>query len=36
MVQLRRRKAEVLPQLPPKLISSVMVRLGAEQRAATP
>jgi SNF2 family DNA or RNA helicase len=31
---LRRRKADVLPELPPKLISSVTLRLGAEQRAA--
>jgi SNF2 family DNA or RNA helicase len=33
-VQLRRRKAEVLPQLPPKLTSTVSLQLGAEQRAS--
>jgi SNF2 family DNA or RNA helicase len=34
LVQLRRRKADVLPQLPPKLVTPVTLRLGAEQRAA--
>jgi SNF2 family DNA or RNA helicase len=34
MVQLRRRKADVLPQLPPKLTSSITLQLGAQQRAA--
>jgi SNF2 family DNA or RNA helicase len=33
-VQLRRRKAEVLPQLPPKLISTIPLQLGPRQRAA--
>ena len=33
-VQLRRRKAEVLPQLPPKLTSTITLQLGAEQRAS--
>jgi SNF2 family DNA or RNA helicase len=33
-VQLRRRKADVLPQLPPKLTSTVTLQLGAQQRAA--
>jgi SNF2 family DNA or RNA helicase len=33
-VQLRRRKADVLPQLPPKLTSTITVQLGAQQRAA--
>jgi SNF2 family DNA or RNA helicase len=33
-VQLRRRKADVLPQLPPKLTSTITLQLGAQQRAA--
>jgi SNF2 family DNA or RNA helicase len=33
-VQLRRRKADVLPQLPPKLTSTITLQLGAEQRAS--
>jgi SNF2 family DNA or RNA helicase len=33
-VQLRRRKADVLPQLPPKLSSTITLQLGAEQRAS--
>jgi SNF2 family DNA or RNA helicase len=33
-VQLRRRKADVLPQLPPKLTSMVTLQLGPEQRAS--
>ena len=33
-VQLRRRKVDVLPQLPPKLTSTVSLRLGPEQRAS--
>jgi SNF2 family DNA or RNA helicase len=33
-VQLRRRKMDVLPQLPPKLTSSITLQLGAEQRAS--
>jgi SNF2 family DNA or RNA helicase len=31
-VQLRRRKVDVLPQLPPKLSSTIFLQLGAEQR----
>jgi SNF2 family DNA or RNA helicase len=34
MVQLRRRKVDVLPQLPPKLVSSITLQLGPQQRAA--
>jgi SNF2 family DNA or RNA helicase len=33
-VQLRRRKAEVLPQLPPKLTSTISLQFDAEQRAS--
>jgi SNF2 family DNA or RNA helicase len=33
-VQLRRRKAEVLPQLPPKLTSTISLQLDTEQRAS--
>jgi SNF2 family DNA or RNA helicase len=33
-VQVRRRKSDVLPQLPPKLTSSITLQLGAEQRAS--
>jgi SNF2 family DNA or RNA helicase len=33
-VQLRRRKAEVLPQLPPKIASTILLQLGEQQRAA--
>ncbi len=33
-VQLRRRKADVLPQLPPKLTSSISLQLDSEQRAS--
>lgn len=33
-VQLRRRKVDVLPQLPPKLTSSISLQLGPLQRAA--
>ena len=33
-VQLRRRKAEVLPQLPPKLTSTITLQLDTEQRAS--
>jgi len=33
-VQLRRRKADVLPQLPPKLTSTITLLLGPRQRAA--
>ena len=33
-VQLRRRKADVLPQLPPKLSSSISLQLDAEQRVS--
>ena len=33
-VQLRRRKADVMPQLPPKLTSSITLHMGAQQRAA--
>ncbi len=32
-VQLRRRKLDVLPQLPPKLTSTITLQLGADQRA---
>jgi SNF2 family DNA or RNA helicase len=34
LLQLRRRKVDVLPQLPPKLVSSVTLQLGPRQRAA--
>jgi SNF2 family DNA or RNA helicase len=34
MVQLRRRKADVVPQLPPKLTSTITLQLCAQQRAA--
>lgn len=34
MVQLRRRKVDVLPQLPPKLTSSITLQLSPPQRAA--
>jgi SNF2 family DNA or RNA helicase len=33
-VQLRRRKADVLPQLPPKLSSTITLQLDAQQRAS--
>jgi SNF2 family DNA or RNA helicase len=33
-VQLRRRKRDVLPQLPPKLTTSITLQLGPHQRAA--
>jgi SNF2 family DNA or RNA helicase len=33
-VQLRRRKSEVLPQLPPKLTSKIGLQLGPHQRAS--
>ena len=33
-VQLRRRKADVLPQLPPKLASTITLQLGPAQRAS--
>ena len=33
-VQLRRRKADVLPQLPPKLTTTIAIQLGAGQRAS--
>jgi SNF2 family DNA or RNA helicase len=33
-VQLRRRKADVVPQLPPKLTSSISLQLDGEQRAS--
>jgi len=33
-VQLRRRKIDVLPQLPPKLSSTISLELGGEQRAS--
>jgi SNF2 family DNA or RNA helicase len=33
-VQLRRRKADVLPQLPPKLVSPITLELTSRQRAA--
>ena len=33
-VQLRRRKIDVLPQLPPKLSSTITLQLDAQQRAA--
>jgi SNF2 family DNA or RNA helicase len=33
-VQLRRRKADVLPQLPPKIASSILLQLDAQQRAS--
>jgi SNF2 family DNA or RNA helicase len=33
-VQLRRRKSDVLPQLPPKLTSSITLQLDVEQRAS--
>ncbi len=33
-VQLRRKKADVLPQLPPKLVSTVPISLGGQQRDA--
>ncbi len=33
-VQLRRRKADVLPQLPPKLSSTITLQLDPEQRAS--
>ena len=33
-VQLRRRKADVLPQLPPKLTRTITLQVGAQQRAA--
>lgn len=33
-VQLRRRKVDVLPQLPPKLISTITLQLGPAQRAS--
>jgi SNF2 family DNA or RNA helicase len=32
-VQLRRRKADVLPQLPPKLASTILLQLDPQQRA---
>jgi SNF2 family DNA or RNA helicase len=34
LVQLRRRKADVLPQLPPKLSSTITLQLDAQQRAS--
>jgi len=34
IVQLRRRKIDVLPQLPPKLTTAITVQLGRHQRAA--
>jgi SNF2 family DNA or RNA helicase len=34
MLQLRRRKVDVLPQLPPKLVSSITLQLDPHQRAA--
>jgi SNF2 family DNA or RNA helicase len=33
-VQLRRRKVDVMPQLPPKLTSTITLQLGVEQRAS--
>jgi len=33
-VQLRRRKIDVLPQLPPKLTSTITLQLGPEQRSS--
>jgi SNF2 family DNA or RNA helicase len=34
LVQLRRRKADVLPQLPPKIVSTISLQLEAQQRAS--
>jgi SNF2 family DNA or RNA helicase len=34
MIQLRRRKRDVLPQLPPKLTSSIVLQLSPQQQAA--